>query len=150
MYEFGEEFIIESYKVPWLIWIQLLIMILLIILLFCGLTIFSDDSTDSIQTTNNYSAASSSGQSQVNNNATSLNSQVAEIQNVKGNSEGDITPEQIQAREGPPTKDIRFKPLRPEHPCHFLGLAKQAFLKCLGIDSVSESSDDRNEHLKTD
>ena len=26
------------------------------------------------------------------------------------------------------------------HPCHYLRLAKLAFLKCLGLDSLSESS----------
>ncbi|KAG9138340.1 hypothetical protein Leryth_001538 [Lithospermum erythrorhizon] len=151
MYEFGEELIIESYKVPWLIWIQLLIMLLIILVLFFGFTIFSLDSTDSIQSSSNTSAASSSGQTQVDINDSSDNSsQVTEIQDVKRDSGGEITPEQIQAREGPSTKDVMFRPLRPEHPCHFLGLAKQAFLKCLGLDSGSESSSNRNEHMKTD
>lgn len=35
------------------------------------------------------------------------------------------------------------------HPCNFLGLAKQAFLKCLGIDSTPESST-RKQHEKND
>nr|GLL26064.1 uncharacterized protein LOC109191710 [Ipomoea trifida] len=33
---------------------------------------------------------------------------------------------------------------RRRHPCHYLGLAKQAFLKCLGLDSSSESESDNN------
>ncbi|KAJ8557326.1 hypothetical protein K7X08_002951 [Anisodus acutangulus] len=39
MYEYGEEMIIESYKVPWLIWIQLIVMILLVLLLFFGFNV---------------------------------------------------------------------------------------------------------------
>lgn len=39
MYEFGEELIIDSYKVPLLIWIQLLVMILLVLLLFFGFSV---------------------------------------------------------------------------------------------------------------
>jgi hypothetical protein len=35
MVDFGDEFTIESYRIPWLIWIQLLAFILLIFLLYC-------------------------------------------------------------------------------------------------------------------
>ncbi|VFQ77102.1 unnamed protein product [Cuscuta campestris] len=42
---------------------------------------------------------------------------------------------------------IHSRPIR--HPCHFLGVAKQAFLNCLGLDSSSESRKNRK-HVKED
>ncbi|KAD5960581.1 hypothetical protein E3N88_12053 [Mikania micrantha] len=47
MFEFGDELIIDSYRIPWLIWIQLLAMFLLIILLCYFTTTSSDLSTPS-------------------------------------------------------------------------------------------------------
>ncbi|KAE7998179.1 hypothetical protein FH972_002748 [Carpinus fangiana] len=35
MVDFGDEFTIESYRIPWLIWIQLLVFVLLVFLLYC-------------------------------------------------------------------------------------------------------------------
>lgn len=35
MVDFGDEFTIESYRIPWLLWIQLLVFVLLIFLLYC-------------------------------------------------------------------------------------------------------------------
>ncbi|TYI60607.1 hypothetical protein E1A91_D10G115700v1 [Gossypium mustelinum] len=34
------------------------------------------------------------------------------------------------------------------HPCHYLSLAKLAFLKCLGLDSLSEPRSKSNEQTK--
>lgn len=42
MFEFGDELIINSYRIPWLIWIQLLAMFLLVILLYFLTTTPSD------------------------------------------------------------------------------------------------------------
>ncbi|KVI08498.1 hypothetical protein Ccrd_013116 [Cynara cardunculus var. scolymus] len=42
MFEFGDELIIDSYRIPWLIWIQLLVMFLLVILLYYFSTTPSD------------------------------------------------------------------------------------------------------------
>ena len=47
MFNFGDELTIQSYRIPWLIWIQLLIMFLIIVFLYCCSIIafeFSDDS----------------------------------------------------------------------------------------------------------
>ena len=41
MVDFREDLIIESYQIPWLIWIQLLITILLLLLLFFGFAAFT-------------------------------------------------------------------------------------------------------------
>ena len=46
MFGFGDEFIIESYRIPWLIWIQLLVMVLLVLLLCCFSIITLDPSEE--------------------------------------------------------------------------------------------------------
>ncbi|CAH9109692.1 unnamed protein product [Cuscuta europaea] len=66
MYEFGEELLIESYKVPWLIWIQLLVMVLLLLLLFFGFSVFTSDLSNNSASTSgaggsSFSAGSDSG-----------------------------------------------------------------------------------------
>lgn len=60
MYEFGEGLIIESYKVPWLIWIQLLVMILLVLLLFFGFSVFTLDLSGDSSPTSSAAGPSSS------------------------------------------------------------------------------------------
>ncbi|KAI7733473.1 hypothetical protein M8C21_008398 [Ambrosia artemisiifolia] len=47
MFEFGDELIINSHSIPWLIWIQLLAMLLLFILLYSFTATSSDLSTSS-------------------------------------------------------------------------------------------------------
>ena len=42
MFDFGDELTVESNKIPWLIWVQVLVMLLLILLLYC-FTIISLD-----------------------------------------------------------------------------------------------------------
>lgn len=44
MVDFGDELTIESYRIPWLIWIQLLVLVLLIFLLYCFSFLASDHS----------------------------------------------------------------------------------------------------------
>nr|GMC63095.1 uncharacterized protein LOC109174169 [Ipomoea batatas] len=60
MYEFGEGLIIESYKVPWLIWIQLLVMILIVLLLFFGFSLFTLDLPDNSSPNSSAAGPSSS------------------------------------------------------------------------------------------
>ncbi|XP_031094032.1 uncharacterized protein LOC115998576 [Ipomoea triloba] len=123
MYEFGEEFIIESYKVPWLIWIQLLITLLLLLLLLAGFSLVASDPSNH---------PSSSAQSN------------HQIQRVDENKKFEGL--RGEERETSSVKDASVLRSfgRRRHPCHYLGLAKQAFLKCLGLDSSSESESDNN------
>ncbi|KAH7520700.1 hypothetical protein FEM48_Zijuj08G0173000 [Ziziphus jujuba var. spinosa] len=58
MFDFGDELTVESYRVPWLIWIQALVMFLLIILLYC-FSIFDLSDTDN-HTSSTASPSSSS------------------------------------------------------------------------------------------
>ncbi|KAM1017752.1 hypothetical protein ACFX13_048020 [Malus domestica] len=51
MYNFGDEFTIESYRIPWLVWIQVMVMVLLLILLYCFSLLVIYLSNDDITTT---------------------------------------------------------------------------------------------------
>ncbi|KAL3339675.1 hypothetical protein AABB24_028333 [Solanum stoloniferum] len=61
----------------------------------------------------------------------------------------EIRADESQEREGSAEKDATtFKfCVRTEHPCNFFGLAKQAFLKCLGFDSDRDNCNTRR-HAK--
>ena len=50
MFDFGDELTLQSYKIPWLIWIQLLVLFLLIFLLYCFSLLASDRSDASPST----------------------------------------------------------------------------------------------------
>ncbi|EOX92263.1 Uncharacterized protein TCM_001236 [Theobroma cacao] len=209
MFDFGDELTIESYRIPWLVWIQILVMLLLVVLLFC----FSLSALDLPDRTSSASA-SLCPESQLDkkpvfkqntrlvstcfqaSQATGLSTtstncmvgvkivnafgltclklslqfqhvglfeegiminildigywQVGEIHSMKGEiatgtsrriGRGEDTVE----KEGPSSKEANQNCY---HPCHYLRLAKLAFLKCLGLDSSSESSltnEQRNE-----
>ncbi|KAL3637439.1 hypothetical protein CASFOL_018607 [Castilleja foliolosa] len=147
MPEFGDEFIIESINVPWLIWIQLIVTILLIILLLFGFSIFTADPTS-------ISAASPSAGSAATPPSRPKKSRrkvkVGENR-VRGDEETsrELIREEDQSEEESPLKESAF--LRffrfSNHPCSFFGEAKQAFLKCFGLDSSSEASS-RHQHEK--
>ncbi|KAK6258971.1 Elicitor peptide - like 1 [Theobroma cacao] len=156
MFDFGDELTIESYRIPWLVWIQILVMLLLVVLLFC----FSLSALDLPDRTSSASASlcpeSQLDKKPVFKQNTRLvstcfqASQVGEIHSMKGEiatgasrriGRGEDTVE----KEGPSSKEANQNCY---HPCHYLRLAKLAFLKCLGLDSTSESSstsEQRNE-----
>uniref|UniRef100_A0A3N7FGU5 Uncharacterized protein n=1 Tax=Populus trichocarpa TaxID=3694 RepID=A0A3N7FGU5_POPTR len=56
MFDLGDELPVEGYRIPWLIWIQELVLVLLIILLFC-FSFFLSDLSDT--TTSSASASPS-------------------------------------------------------------------------------------------
>ncbi|MCD7463263.1 hypothetical protein HAX54_050222 [Datura stramonium] len=122
MYEFGEELIIESYKVPWLIWIQLLVMILLVVLLFFGFSVLdlpnnSSSGASSSTTTATATATAISqgptGSSHGNrpSNPTTTLQQWNQNQHVKGETEASTSREiaraddESQRRDGSAEKD---------------------------------------------
>ncbi|KAA8546902.1 hypothetical protein F0562_003331 [Nyssa sinensis] len=156
MVDLGDEFLIGSYRIPWLLWIQLLVMFLLIILLY-HFTIFSLDlSYNSAVPSSSTALLTPLGESHIyrplpNITATVTsclhNTKVGENQSINGyigtsTSRRTVRGGDIQEREGSSTKDaVLFE--HSYHPCHFFGLAKQAFLRCLGLDSISESSPKR-------
>ncbi|PIN13802.1 hypothetical protein CDL12_13573 [Handroanthus impetiginosus] len=151
MVEFGNELIIESYKIPWLIWIQLLVMVLLIILLFFGFTIFTSDSSTSSSSSSSGAATAPplttrrSAPPSHPNNPTSSNRMIkVEDQRATrdaGTSGGSIR-EEDQSDDESTLKDPMFSNIfqRPDHPCNYIGLAKRALFKCFGLDSSSDGS----------
>ncbi|KAM3289980.1 hypothetical protein P3S67_018269 [Capsicum chacoense] len=150
MYEFGEEVTIASYKLPWLIWIQLLVMILLVLLLFFGFTILDHPNNSSSAT-----SSTATGSTHANPPSTILQHR-NQNQHTKRETEASSSREiaradESQEREGSTEKEANvFKLLvRPQHPCNYFGLAKQAFLKCLGIDSDRDNCN-TTRHAKED
>ncbi|KAI3451084.1 hypothetical protein Pfo_007749 [Paulownia fortunei] len=147
--EFGDELIIESYKIPWLIWIQLLVMILLIVLLFFGFTVFASDPSTSSSAAVAAAASQPTGRNAAPpthpNNPTSSN-RIIKVEDQRarrdaGTSGGSIR-EDDQIGEESSLKDSMFLSVirHPNHPCNYIGLVKQALLKCFGLGSSSESS----------
>ncbi|CAL5365534.1 unnamed protein product [Camellia sinensis] len=161
MFDFGDELIIGSQRIPWLIWIQLLVMLLLIIFLyyFTIIALGLDPSPTSaaaplssaLLVSNNGSftlrpppSAAAASSSRLHNSKL----QVGESHGIKGDTETStsrrrVRREEIQEKEGSSSaKDTTHAPVLEHyyHPCHYLGLAKQAFLKCLGLDPPSKDS----------
>ncbi|KAI5669988.1 hypothetical protein M9H77_19841 [Catharanthus roseus] len=162
MFDWEDEFIIESYRVPWLIWVQLLVTILLVVVLVFGFGFFASD----LSNNPNCNSASSSSSSFSSNRSQSKNP----LQKVGSCSDGSKVErnETIQRETDPSTskgiveedcleidessaKDIALFRLfgRADHPCKYLGFATQAFLKCLGLGYSCESSR-KNKHGKRD
>ncbi|XP_022895392.1 uncharacterized protein LOC111409596 [Olea europaea var. sylvestris] len=134
MLDFGDELIIESYKISWQIWIHLLVTILFIILIFFGFNIFTSDFSQnpSITTTSAAPSTSSSQRTKVNENR--------RIKRVAGTSRRAMV--EVEECEESSLNDSTFFGLfrDPNHACNYLGLLKQALFKCFGLDSRCESS----------
>ncbi|KAK8716269.1 hypothetical protein V6N13_043585 [Hibiscus sabdariffa] len=132
MFDFGDEVRIESYRIPWLIWIQILVLLLLTILLY-GFTLLVLDLPET----------SSSSSSSVSSRTTTLASQVVEKekQSMKGEigiSRGAcrrlVSGEMEGQGQGQGCSNKEPNENGCHHPCHYFRLAKLAFLKCLGLD----------------
>ncbi|KAL9459230.1 hypothetical protein AB3S75_002590 [Citrus x aurantiifolia] len=159
MLDFDEELTRETLKIPWLIWIQIIVLLLLVILLYCFSLFPLDLSQESTCNNTNTcttlpSSSSSSAPVVLKQNTTTFRnhlqpSQRGENQSLKGEIETStstrriVRGEEISERGGTSLKEasnINY------HPCHYFRLA---FLKCLGLDSTSEnSSSSSSEHKK--
>ncbi|KAL4379949.1 hypothetical protein GQ457_02G016980 [Hibiscus cannabinus] len=124
MFDFGDEVRIESNRIPWLIWIQILVLVLLMILLYAFTLLVFD-----LPETSSYSST------------TALASQVVEKQSMKGEiaiSRGAcrrvVSGEMEGQGQGCSNKEPNENSSTSHHPCHYFKLAKLAFLKCLGLD----------------
>ncbi|KAF1002284.1 hypothetical protein AG4045_024040 [Apium graveolens] len=137
MFDFGDELIIDTYRIPWLIWIQLIVMFLLILLLY--FYTFDDHSTPSAHDPSSSNPFSSISQEPRENQIFKEPGSHASRE-IERNE--DITEAETSSGKDE-TSDSHFR--RAHHPCHFLGIAKQAFLKCLGLDFSPESSSNSNE-----
>ncbi|XP_020215816.1 uncharacterized protein LOC109799630 [Cajanus cajan] len=139
MLDFGEELTLESFKIPWLIWIQLFVLLLLLALLYC----FSIIALDQDLSPSTHSHSHLHIQQPSNHHSTVTNplhnTRGVENLSIKGEivSTGNtgIVREEIAVAEGEAsTSSLYFL-----HPCYYFNLAREAFLKCLGLDSASES-----------
>ncbi|XVE86678.1 hypothetical protein DITRI_Ditri18aG0053600 [Diplodiscus trichospermus] len=158
MFDFGDEVTIESYRIPWLIWIQVLVMFLLMLLLYC-FSLFSLDLPDTSSTASSSLFPDSQlDKTPVFNRNTRLvsacfqPSQVGENQRIKGEIGAGTSrriargEEESIEKEGSSSKEANYQ--NCHHPCHYVRLAKLAFLKCLGLDSFSDNtstSEQRNQ-----
>ncbi|XP_054793382.1 uncharacterized protein LOC129298969 [Prosopis cineraria] len=159
MFDPGDVFAFDSSGIPWLIWIQLVVLFLLIALLYC-FTVFALDSSDDASTiaategpTTTESASTSrllfddirpadkpSAAVKHDSAATTFvinrrqNTPGGENRSIKGEvsagtTRRTVSGEEFAEREG----SSSF------HPCHFFQLARVAFLKCMGLDPTSDS-----------
>ncbi|GMI67883.1 hypothetical protein like AT5G64880 [Hibiscus trionum] len=133
MFDFGDEVTIESYRIPWLIWIQILVLLLLIMLLY-GFTLFVLDFPETP------SSVSQLGIIPVFSPTTELASQVVEKQSIMG--EIGISRGACRSGGGGGDESVEMEEDRHglHHPCHYFRLAKLAFLKCLGLDFLSSDN----------
>lgn len=150
MFDLGDELTVEGYGIPWLIWIQILVLVLLVILLFC----FSFFPSDLSDTTASSSSASPSAvgvfmplnshldkQTLEHNDHTTTatnclqHSQVHQNKSIKGEITTNMGRRIVSEDNfGNSANFIDF------HPCNYFRLAKLAFLKCFGLDSMSDNS----------
>ncbi|XP_061345433.1 uncharacterized protein LOC133291225 [Gastrolobium bilobum] len=132
MLNFGDEFTLEGYRIPWLIWIQLMVLLLLLFALLFSFTIIpvdpsSHDTAASASTTHNNHSSS------VTNPL--LNTRGVENLSVKGEIETSASTGIVREENAVgEASSLYFL-----HPCYYFKLARLAFLKCLGLDSTSES-----------
>ncbi|KAF3962196.1 hypothetical protein ACB098_02G123200 [Castanea mollissima] len=149
MFDFGDELTLESYKIPWLIWIQLLVLFLLIFLLY-GFSLLASDRSD------NYSSTASPSTSQLVSNETQIGKSIPKHNNasivtnclettqvgenvIKGEIATSTSRRLVRGGEDI-TERAGSSATHLLHPCHYFRLARVAFLKCLGLDSSSENS----------
>lgn len=137
MVEFGDDWLIDSYRIPWLIWIQFLVMFLLTLVIFLSYFGFlALDAEDCIISSSNsrldphfacYQRAQVSTDHDSSDTSTTSSAREAEnISDREGSSPKDL---------GPAAGSRCFI-----HPCRYFDIAKQAFLKCLGLGSTSRKS----------
>ncbi|XP_031397153.1 uncharacterized protein LOC116208075 [Punica granatum] len=150
MVEFGEELIIDSFRIPWLIWIQVIVMLLLLLLIY-SFSLVTSSSSDLSPDDPLCCSSPPSSSSQI-----KLQQQVGEItgassrssisRNKSGNhQEGrsrSIRNNDNVNKEGGTSALINDRSISSQslynnthHPCNIVRLAKIAFLKCLGLDN---------------
>ncbi|KAL1569584.1 hypothetical protein AAHA92_01047 [Salvia divinorum] len=134
MVDFREDLILETYRIPCLIWIQLLITFLLLLILFFGFAAFTSEPTSGSHAPATNNSASPDG-----------------IITVEDERAGGGTESSGEEEDESSVKDTILLSIfrHPNHPCNYFGLVKQALFKCFGFDSSSESSVSR-QHEKQD
>ncbi|KAF7850609.1 hypothetical protein BT93_L5211 [Corymbia citriodora subsp. variegata] len=161
MVEFGDEVVLQSLRIPWLIWIQLLVMFLLILLLY---SLISPSSSDDHPCSSSSSAAVAAADAVAPSSSSSSSRlpppveprgsppshkhqqflvrsahQVSESQSVKGVIATSVS-RRVASEEDSMEGENSSHGFMDHHPCSIVRLARMAFLKCLGLDFASENS----------
>nr|AFK40093.1 unknown [Lotus japonicus] len=140
---FNKVTVVESFKIPWLIWIQLIVLFLLLALLFFVVVVPLDSDHDSAAAAVTFLPSASTPFlfdeiQQIHDSTPTLRhlNQGAQNQNViikdevSTDASSSMSGEEIEG-------DVSS--LNP-NPCHYFRLATVAFLKCFGLDSMSDCS----------
>ncbi|KAL1215457.1 hypothetical protein V5N11_021884 [Cardamine amara subsp. amara] len=157
MVDSGKDFLmVDSYSIPWLIWIQMLVFFLLLFLL-CVVGIFSLDigdisysSSDSVPSTSGSSLSkrflsgnpipiSHHGLGFSVNSSLVQSNQIGSSQSIKGEITPAVTRRVTRTEE---TESSLEKDSSLHHPCNLFKLAGSAFLKCFGLDQSTEETED--------
>ncbi|KAF9681959.1 hypothetical protein SADUNF_Sadunf05G0057500 [Salix dunnii] len=158
MFDFGDELTVEGNRIPWLLWIQIMVLFLLLIILFC-LSFFPSDLSD---TASPSSSASSSAvgvfmplNSHLNKQTFKHNDHTATATNCVQHSQvhqNKSIKEEIATNTGRIiVSEENFgnsASFSDFHPCNYFRLAKLAFLKCFGLDSMPDNSLNSEEQKK--
>ncbi|KHN29108.1 hypothetical protein glysoja_008443 [Glycine soja] len=139
MLDFGDELTLDGFRIPWLIWIQLLVFLLLLALLFCLSVIALDPSHH----TTSPSASATATDSDLHtppphHHSTAVTNRLQSTRGVENTStKGEIATSASTGivREEFAEGEASTSSLYFLHPCYYFNLAKEAFLKCLGLDN---------------
>ncbi|KAL5188462.1 hypothetical protein HKD37_05G013923 [Glycine soja] len=136
--DFGDELTLDSFWIPWLIWIQLLLFLLLLTILFCHSIITLDPSHHTTSPSASATDSDLHTQQPSNHRSTAVTNRLQSTRGVENTSiKGEIGIVREEFAEGEASSSsVYFL-----HPCYYFNLAKEAFLKCLGLDSTSSKSD---------
>ncbi|XP_021847530.1 uncharacterized protein [Spinacia oleracea] len=140
MFDLGDDIILDNNNIPWLIWIQILVMFLLtltILLSYFGYFVLDSSSTSSSSVSKTSSSCNPSAQ------------QVADNHDARREITTTTSSNRVRCvgeRDGSSMKDVASSSVAARffHPCRYFDFAKEAFLKCLGLDS--ESPDEEHKH----
>ncbi|KAI7730109.1 hypothetical protein M8C21_033315 [Ambrosia artemisiifolia] len=138
MFEYGDEPIMKksSNNIVWLIWIQLLSMLLLLILLYYSTsTATASPSATASATNTRHNSKVRENEIKETRTRPSPSTSTSEVQRAN-------KPDARQGAESSTTNERSSE--HSHHPCHIFGLAKKAFLKCLGIDSTPDRHHEKN------
>ncbi|KNA14421.1 hypothetical protein SOVF_107560 [Spinacia oleracea] len=139
MFDLGDDIILDNNNIPWLIWIQILVMFLLtltILLSYFGYFVLDSSSTSSSSVSKTSSSCNPSAQVADNHDARREITTTTSSNRVRC----------VGERDGSSMKDVASSSVAARffHPCRYFDFAKEAFLKCLGLDS--ESPDEEHKH----
>ncbi|KAE9604129.1 hypothetical protein Lal_00001834 [Lupinus albus] len=150
-------FVDENYRIPWLIWIQLIVFLLLFLLLFSFTLLPLDPDHDAATVTAAVATTVLATASTSNNDIIQLvdkqslskhDSTVTVVTNHRHHSQNLSVKGEIEASSSMRREEITEEEASLSfHPCHYFQLATVAFLKCFGLDSTSDSPSTQR-HMK--